>query len=93
MPPKINGLNLAELVKQEVTKTLQAQNNEISDIKNILQAELDTAHELLLGALARISCLEKEIQKFRPTINSSSSSSLPSSKGRSSLLCRHWIQK
>ena len=88
MHPKINGLNLAELVKQEVAKTLQAQNNEISYIKNILQAELDTAHELLLGALARISCLEKEIQKFRLTI-SSSSSSLPSSKGGSSRLCRH----
>ena len=87
MPPKINGLNLAELV----TKTLQAQNNEMSDIKNILQAELDTAHELPSGALARISCLEKEIQKFRPTI-SSTSSSLPSSKGRSSRICRHWIQ-
>ena len=67
MPPKINGLNLAELVTEEVTKTLQAQNNEMSDIKNIVQAELDTAHELLLDALARISCLEKEIKKFRPT--------------------------
>ena len=50
MTPKINGLNLAELVKQEVTKTVQAQKNEMSDIKNIVQAELDTAHDLLLGA-------------------------------------------
>ena len=72
MPPKINGQNLADLVKQEVENKLQAQNSEINDMKNTVQAELDTAHELLIGALARITCLEKELQKFRPTIHSSS---------------------
>ena len=44
MPPKINGLNLADLVKQEVAKSLQAQSNESDDMKKIVQAELDTAH-------------------------------------------------
>ena len=62
MPPKINGVNFVDLVKKEVEKSLEVQTSEINDMKKILQAELDTAHELLLGALARISCLEKEIQ-------------------------------
>ena len=52
MPPKINGVNLADLVKQEVAKSLQAQTSEMDDVKKIVQAELDTAHEILLGALA-----------------------------------------
>ena len=47
MPPKINGLNLADLVKQEVENKFQAQNTEINDMENIVQAELDTAHGLL----------------------------------------------
>ena len=64
MPPKINGVNIANLVKQEVAKSLQAQTSEINDMKKIVQAELDTAHDLLIGALARITCLEKEIQHF-----------------------------
>ena len=43
MGPKINGYNIAELVEQEVIKTVQTQNHEMLEIKNIMQAELDTA--------------------------------------------------
>lgn len=93
MPSKINGVNFADLVKKEVGKSLEVQTSETNDMKKILLAELDTAHELLLGALARISCLEKEIQKFQPTINTStSSSSLSSPQRRNNRICRHWIQ-
>ena len=61
MPAKINGVNLSDLVKREVEKSVQLQTSELNEMKCIMQAELDTAHQLLLGALARISCLEKEI--------------------------------
>ena len=71
MPPKINGCSMADLVKQEVHKEVEAQLTEM--------------HNLLLGALARITCLEKEISECKvdssaprlpPTATSSSSSQL-----------------
>ena len=55
MPAKINGVNLSDLVKREVEKSVQLQTSELNEMKCIMQAELDTAHQLLLGALARIS--------------------------------------
>ena len=73
MPAKINGVNLADLVKREVEKSVQLQTSELNEMKTIMQAELDTAHQLQLGALARISCLERELQKFQPTNTSISS--------------------
>ena len=54
MDPKINGSNMAELVKQEVRKTVETQKHVMLEIKKMIEAELDRAHELLLGALARI---------------------------------------
>ena len=72
MPSRINGVNLTDLVRKEVEKSVQLQTNELTEMKSIMQAELDTAHQLLLGALARISCLERELQKFQPTNTSTS---------------------
>ena len=45
---------MAELVKQEVRKTVETQKHVMLEIKKMIEAELDRAHELLLGALARI---------------------------------------
>ena len=42
---------MADLVKQEVHKEVEAQLTEM--------------HNLLLGALARITCLEKEISEYK----------------------------
>ena len=86
MPAKINEVNLSDLVKREVEKSVQLQTSELNEMKCIMQAELDTAHQLLLGALARISCLEKEIHKFQPT-NTSTSSLLSSPQKKSSSTC------
>ena len=91
MPAKINGATLSDLVKREVDKAVHLQTSEINEIKSIMQAELDTAHQLLLGALARISCLEKELHQFQPT-NISSSSVLSSPLRKSSSLCRHYLK-
>ena len=91
MPPRINGANLTDLVRKEVEKSVQLQTNELTEMKSIMQVELDTALQLLLGALARISCLEREVQKFQPT-NTSTSSLLSSPPRRSRSICRHWVQ-
>ena len=91
MPAKINGVSLSDLVKREVEKSVHLQTSEINEIKSIMQAELDTAHQLLLGALARISCLEKELHQFQPT-NISSSSVLSSPLRKSSSICRHYLK-
>ena len=93
MGPKINGSNMAELVKQEVIKTVETQKHEMLEIKRMIEAELDRVHELLLGALARITCLEKEIEKYKQTSRHNSISlSSRLSKGRSSWLCKHWLR-
>ena len=78
-------------MKREVEKSVHLQTSEINEIKSIMQAELDTAHQLLLGALARISCLEKELHQFQPT-NISSSSVLSSPLRKSSSICRHYLK-
>ena len=92
MPPRINGVNLADLVRKEVEKSVQAQTSEMNEMKSIMQAELDTAHKLLLGALARISCLEREVDKFQPTINTFTPPYLSSPQRRSKNICRHWVK-
>ena len=65
-------------------------------IKQALEKELDNYHELLLGALGRISCFEREISDLK------THSSMPQASPRgtvspqippsSSQLCRHWLQ-
>ena len=78
MPPKINGCSMADLVKQEVHKEVEAQLTEM--------------HNLLLGALARITCLEKEISECKVD---SSAPRLPptATSSSSSQLCRHWLKR
>ena len=51
MVSKINGNSLADLVKLEV--------------KKMVDTQLDEMHVLLMGALARIKCLEKEITDYK----------------------------
>ena len=51
MPAKVNGLSLQDIVKTEVHKAVKHHAGEIEEIKSLMQAELDTAHQLLLGAL------------------------------------------
>ena len=95
MGPKINGNNIAELVKLEVEKTVNTQKNELLEMKNMFEEQLDRAHELLLGAMARITCLENEINKYHQNTykhSTSSSSSLPKGRVPSSQLCRHWLR-
>ena len=70
MGPKINGHNIPELVKLEVQKTVNDQKNELLEMKNRLEAQLDRSHELLLGALARVTCLETEISKYHQNTQS-----------------------
>ena len=76
MAPKINGSSLADLVKLEVKKMVETQRDE--------------THELLLGALARIKCLEKELDDFKVE---RSAPRLPSAPSSSSQLCRHWLKR
>ena len=51
MPATINNSPVKDLLKKE--------------IQQYLQVELDNFHNLLLGALARVSCLEKEIDDLK----------------------------
>ena len=51
MPASINNSPVKDLLKKE--------------IQQYLQVELDNFHNLLLGSLARISCLEKEIDQLK----------------------------
>ena len=51
MAPKINECSMADLVKQAMFKEVEPQ--------------LTNMHELLLGALARITCLEKELTTYK----------------------------
>ena len=62
----INNSPVKELLKKE--------------IQQYLQVELDNFHNLLLGSLARVSCLEKEIDELKrqaeaPTPGAQSSTS------------------
>ena len=87
MGPKINRSNMAELVKLEVEKTVETQKNELLEVKKMFKTQLDRAHELLLGAMARITCLENEINKYHQNTckhSTSSSSSLPQGRVPSS---------
>ena len=94
MGPKINGNNIAELVKLEVEKTVNNQKSELLEMKSRFEAQLDRLHESLL---ARITCLESEINKYHQNTydykqSTSSSPSLPQRRARSTRLCRHWLQ-
>lgn len=89
--PKINGTSLSDLVKREVDKAVHLQASEIDEIKSIMQAELETAHQLLLGALARITCLEEEVNKVHLS-NTSSSSVFSTPHSKSSSTCRHYLK-
>ena len=91
MPAKVNGLSLQDLVKREVDKAVNQQASEIEEIKSLMQAELETAHQLLLGALARIACLEEEVSKVHLS-NTPSSSAFSSPHSKSSSTCRHFLQ-
>ena len=91
MPPKVNGLSLQDLVKTEVHKAVKHHAGEIQEIKSLMQAELDTAHQLLLGALARIACLEEKHNKVNLS-TSPSSSVFSSPHSKSSSICRHFLQ-
>ena len=66
MPASINNSPVKDLLKKE--------------IQQYLQVELDNFHHLLLGSLARISCLEKELDDLKgqaqaPTPSAQSSTS------------------
>ena len=91
MPAKVNGISLQDLVKREVDKAVHLQASEIDEIKSIMQAELETAHQLLLGALARITCLEEEVNKVHLS-NTPSSSVFSSPHSKSSSTCRHYLK-
>ena len=91
MPAKINGTSLSDLVKREVDKAVHLQASEIDEIKSIMQAELETAHQLLLGALARITCLEEEVNKVHLSNTSSSSAGLHNMRKRGSVASRHFF--
>ena len=41
MDPKINGSNMAELVNQEVRKTVETQKHVMLEIKKMIEAELE----------------------------------------------------
>ena len=51
MAPTINGCSMADLIMQSIKKQVEPQ--------------LTDMHELLLGALARITCLEKELNNYK----------------------------
>ena len=91
MPAKVNGLSLQDIVKTEVHKAVKHHAGEIEEIKSLMQAELDTAHQLLLGALARIACLEEKHNKVNLS-TSPSSSVFSSPHSKSSSICRHFLQ-
>ena len=76
MAPKINGLSMADLIMQSIKKQVEPQ--------------LTDMHELLLGALARITCLEKELNNYKAD---RSVPRLPSTSTTSSQLCRHWLKR
>ena len=81
MGPKINGLNMAELVAKEVSKQLTL---------NMKKTE-----EQLLEAMSRIACLENEIAQSLQNSNNSSNISKSNSQSvsprtSSSDVCRHW---
>ena len=55
MARRINGSSLADLVKLEM--------------KKMVDTQLDEMHKLLLGALARITRLEKEITDYKADLS------------------------
>ena len=76
MAPTINGCSMADLIMQSIKKQVEPQ--------------LTDMHELLLGALARITCLEKELNNYKAD---RSVPRLPSTSSSSSQLCRHWLKR
>ena len=76
MAPTINGCSMADLIMQSIKKQVEPQ--------------LTDMHELLLGALARITCLEKELNNYKVD---RSIPRPPSTSTSSSQLCRHWLKR
>ena len=83
MGPKINGLNMAELVAKEVSRQLEL---------NMKKTEAQ-----LLEAMSRIACLENEIAQSLQNSNNislipNSNSQYVSPRTNSSDVCRHWLR-
>ena len=57
MPPKINGNTISDLVRQELDNLMDHHKKEMIELSEKLEDQLNQAHEQLLGALARITCL------------------------------------
>ena len=86
MPPKINGNSMSDLVKQELDNIMDQHKKEMVNLSRKLEDQLDRAHEQLLGALARITCLENELTKVQHSPKEHSSSK------NSSKICRHYLR-
>ena len=81
MGPKINGLNMAELVAKEVSRQLELTKN--------------SYEEQLVATMSRIASLEEEIalclqNSNNSSIISKSNSQSVSPRTSSSDVCRHW---
>ena len=76
MAPTINRCSMADLIMQSFKKQVEPQ--------------LTDMHELLLGALARITCLEKELNNYKVD---RSVPRPPSTSTSNSQLCRHRLKR
>ena len=86
MPPKINGNTISDLVRQELDNLMDHHKKEMIELSEKLEDQLNQAHEQLLGALARITCLENELTRVQHSPKEHSSSK------NSSKICRHWLR-
>ena len=65
--------------------------NSVADlIKKQVELETNQLHQLLLGAMARITCLENELHNIKAERSSPRPPTISSS---SSQVCRHWLRK
>ena len=82
MGPKINGLNMAELVAKEVSRRLELTKN--------------SYEEQLVATMSRIASLEEEIALCLQNSNNSniskSNSQSVSPRTNSADVCRHWLR-
>lgn len=86
MPPKINGNTISDLVRHELDNLMDHHKKEMIELSEKLEDQLDKAHEQLLGALARITCLENELTKVQHSPKEHFSSK------KSSKICKHWLR-
>ena len=59
-------------------------------VKKQVELEVSQLHQLFLGALARITCLENELGNIKAD---RSSPRPPSTSTSSSQVCRHWLKR